>query len=485
MGASRPASSANSHRNYPAGPARRRRGLLLGYGGMGRCSARSPGLPISPPPNSTVRYSATPATFVATGSYAAPPRRYAPLAPASPRRSRKPAGPWAETAADKPEPCPARRPSGIFFPARDCGRTVLAEHRPRIRNGPRLPDRASGRFLHECRPGGYTKAQTKSFYKEVRDRVAHMPGIAFAAWSSNMPLWARTVNGSRSKAASSDRKATPSGPSSIPSSPPISRLPASKSSPAGSSPISIATAPRQLPSSTRPCPASSGRPGPSAAGSNSRRNAASPNCGHRPHCELHRMGRAPAILRLPSARAELLGHHGPLRPNQGRSARSDRSGRAEIHAVGPQVVVTNPRTGRQIIDGGLFSARMGVAMLSVFGLLALGLASIGLYGILAYAAARRQREIGLRMALGASRISVLRLVLVQGMSPGVRRDRHRLRRVARRRPYLSRIALRRQRNRSPQLGAAPFILTLVALVACYLPARRATRVDPLTALRQI
>ena len=74
------------------------------------------------------------------------------------------------------------------------------------------------------------------------------------------------------------------------------------------------------------------------------------------------------------------------------------------------------RTGRQVIDGSLFQARIGVALLSVFGLLSLGLASLGLYGILAYAVNQRRREIGLRMALGATQPRVLRMIVKQGMS---------------------------------------------------------------------
>jgi putative ABC transport system permease protein len=157
----------------------------------------------------------------------------------------------------------------------------------------------------------------------------------------------------------------------------------------------------------------------------------------------------------------------------------------EIHAAGPQIVVTMPRTGRQIIDGGLFSARMGVMMLSVFGLLALGLASIGLYGILAYAATRRQHEIGLRMALGASRLSVLRLILGEGMSLVL---------VGLGVGFVASLATGRMLSRALygvsgtdplSIAAAAVVLSAVALVACYLPARSATRVDPLTALREV
>jgi len=156
----------------------------------------------------------------------------------------------------------------------------------------------------------------------------------------------------------------------------------------------------------------------------------------------------------------------------------------EIHAAGPQVLVSGIRTGQQIIDGSLFQARMGVALLSVFGLLALGLASIGLYGILAYAVNQRQREIGLRMALGASRPTVLRLILKQGMSLvliGMTIGFAAALLVGR---ALSGILFGVGASDPVSLVAAAFVLGSVALVACYLPARWATRVDPLVALRQ-
>jgi ABC-type antimicrobial peptide transport system permease subunit len=156
----------------------------------------------------------------------------------------------------------------------------------------------------------------------------------------------------------------------------------------------------------------------------------------------------------------------------------------EINAAGPLVLVSGIRTGQQVIDGSLFQARIGVALLSVFGLLALGLASMGLYGILAYAVSQRKREIGLRMALGASPPHVLPLILKQGMSLvsiGVVIGFIAALLVGR---LLSRMLYGVGASDPVSLVAAALVLGGVALVACYLPARSATRVDPLVSLRQ-
>jgi predicted permease len=158
--------------------------------------------------------------------------------------------------------------------------------------------------------------------------------------------------------------------------------------------------------------------------------------------------------------------------------------RREINAAGPQVLVSGVRTGQQVVDGSLFQARIGVALLSVFGLLALGLASIGLYGILAYAVNQRQREIGLRMALGASQPTVLRMIVKQGMSLvviGMTIGFGAALLVGR---LLSRMLFGVGASDPVSLVAAALVLSAVALVACYLPARWATHVDPLVALRQ-
>jgi macrolide transport system ATP-binding/permease protein len=156
----------------------------------------------------------------------------------------------------------------------------------------------------------------------------------------------------------------------------------------------------------------------------------------------------------------------------------------EVRAAAPQVLVFGIRTGREIIDGGLFFSRMGVALLSVFGLVALGLASVGLYGILAYSVNLRKREIGLRMALGAAQASVLGLILKQGMSlvlTGVLIGLGAALLVGR---LMSRILYGVSASDPISVAGAAAVLLVVALLACYLPARWASRVDPLVALRE-
>jgi hypothetical protein len=157
----------------------------------------------------------------------------------------------------------------------------------------------------------------------------------------------------------------------------------------------------------------------------------------------------------------------------------------EAHAVAPEVLVNFPRTGAELIDGGLFQAKAAVGLLAVFGVLALGLAGIGLYGILAYSVNQRRREIGVRMALGASRSSVLRLVLWQGMSMvgvgvaiglGLAIAAGRL---------LSGMLYGVSASDPASVAAAGLTLSIIALLACYLPAHFATRVDPLKSLREV
>jgi predicted permease len=155
-----------------------------------------------------------------------------------------------------------------------------------------------------------------------------------------------------------------------------------------------------------------------------------------------------------------------------------------IKDVDPKVQVTDARTGAKIVNQVLWNARIVLGMLGIFGLLALALASVGLYGILAYSVSSRHREIGVRMALGASRSDVLRLVLQQGMTlVGIGVGAGLIISL-----LIGRAFSRMLFGLSPadplSLLGASAVLLLVAAFACYLPALAASRMDPMQALRE-
>ncbi len=159
--------------------------------------------------------------------------------------------------------------------------------------------------------------------------------------------------------------------------------------------------------------------------------------------------------------------------------------RRELRLAAPGVPLLATKTFRQHLDGSmqLWIVRIGAAMFSVFGGLALALAAVGLYGVKAYSVARRTREIGIRMALGAEPGAVQSLILregaamiVTGVTLGLLLGLG-----------LGQLVASMLYKVSPvdpvTFIVAPAVLGVVALLACYLPARRATRVNPLTALR--
>jgi predicted permease len=155
-----------------------------------------------------------------------------------------------------------------------------------------------------------------------------------------------------------------------------------------------------------------------------------------------------------------------------------------IKDVDPKVQVTDVRTGAKIVNQVLWNARIVLGMLGIFGLLALALASVGLYGILAYSVRSRQRELGVRMALGASRSDVLRFVLQQGMvlvGIGVGAGLAIALLVGR---AFSRMLFGLSPADPVSLIGASAVLLLVAALACYLPALAASRMDPMQALRE-
>jgi ABC-type antimicrobial peptide transport system permease subunit len=140
-------------------------------------------------------------------------------------------------------------------------------------------------------------------------------------------------------------------------------------------------------------------------------------------------------------------------------------------------------TQSESIEGLLRPEHVTARLASFFGLLALLLACVGLYGLLSYEVARRTREIGIRMALGAERDNVAKLIIVRGMRlTGVGVCAGAAGSVALAR-VLSSLLYDVKPVDWPTYLFVALLLAGVALLASYIPARRATKVDPMVALR--
>jgi predicted permease len=334
---------------------------------------------------------------------------------------------------------------------------------------------------------GYGKTQVRAFYKDARERVAGIPDVESVSWASNLPLWNKAVNGlqveGRQQRSQADKITTI-----------VNTVDRNYFETAGvvlvrgreftdidqetSTPVAIVN--EKLAHDYWPSGGALGKrvqlPGEK------------------------QMRQIVGIARTANysnwAEPPQLCVYVPLEQNYSDGmtlyVRSKADPRKilqpverEIRTVGPQILASDSRTGREIVDGGLFQAKMGVALLSVFGVLALGLASVGLYGIMAYSVNQRKREIGLRMALGAAQSSVVRLVLKQGMSLVMTGMLVGLVAALLAGRLLSRMLYGVSAADPISVVGAVSVLLAVALLACYLPAHWATRVDPLKALREI
>jgi putative ABC transport system permease protein len=127
--------------------------------------------------------------------------------------------------------------------------------------------------------------------------------------------------------------------------------------------------------------------------------------------------------------------------------------------------------------------RFNLILLSVFGGVALALAAVGVYGVISYGVAQRTHEIGIRLALGAGRRDVLRLILTQGLklvAVGVVIGLGAAFALAR---WMETMLFGVRPTDPLTFAGIAAVLSLVSLVACWIPARRATRVNPLVSLR--
>ena len=157
--------------------------------------------------------------------------------------------------------------------------------------------------------------------------------------------------------------------------------------------------------------------------------------------------------------------------------------REQVHAVDALLPIVDPRTMDDVVSASVTQPRFATLLMSVFAFLALLLAVIGVAGVMAYIVGQRTREIGIRMALGASQRRVVRETILTASTPLVAGALLGLAAtlvVARQLASL----LYGVTPRDPAvLGSVTVLLLIVALLAAYLPARRASAVDPLTAVR--
>jgi len=157
--------------------------------------------------------------------------------------------------------------------------------------------------------------------------------------------------------------------------------------------------------------------------------------------------------------------------------------RGVIASIDKDQPIFNIATMQQLVRDSVSTRRITLILLGLFSALALVLAAIGIYGVISYSVAQRTHEIGIRMALGADRTEVLRMILAQGMkiagagvviglaaSFGLTR-------------WMAKLLFSVSAADPLTFTAVALVLVLIALLACYIPARRALRVDPIIALR--
>jgi predicted permease len=160
--------------------------------------------------------------------------------------------------------------------------------------------------------------------------------------------------------------------------------------------------------------------------------------------------------------------------------------REAVFGMSAEQPIYNVQSMRQIVSDSMSSQRFPMVLLGVFAALALVLASIGIYGVISYSVTERAHEIGIRMALGAERRSIFRMVVGQGLRMAV---------VGLAIGGVAALALTRLLSSFSHLlygisasdpvtfAAVSLVMAGVAILACYIPARRAARVDPMVALR--
>lgn len=333
---------------------------------------------------------------------------------------------------------------------------------------------------------GYNRSRTEEFYKSLRARVASLPGISSVTWASNLPLWGRKETGVVIEGQEQRRKSDAIASvvdtvdldyfetMGIPFREGRDFTPEDRDTSAPVAIISETMAARYW-------------PGQDALGKGLQLPGQKDFLkvvGVVKTANYQSLGEPPQACIYMPLRQHYSGDMTFYVKTAGDPSTALIAVQREIHDLDPGLPVDDIRTGTKVIDQALWWARIGAGMLGLFGLLALGLASVGLYGVMAYSVNQRRREIGVRMALGARQSSVLLLMLRQGMGAVLTGAAlgAALAVVAGR--GLSHFLYGVNGADPVSIGGAALVLLLAAFAACYVPARSASRVDPLVALRE-
>jgi ABC-type antimicrobial peptide transport system permease subunit len=157
--------------------------------------------------------------------------------------------------------------------------------------------------------------------------------------------------------------------------------------------------------------------------------------------------------------------------------------RSAVQQTEPSILISNAVILRELVSQEASGQRFAASLMAIFAGLALFLAAIGIYGVISYSVSRRRREIGLRVALGAGRPGVLRLVVGRGMAlvvVGILLGTGAALALTR---VMASLIHGVSSTDPLTFTAASVLLAAVALIACLVPAFRASRIDPAIALR--
>jgi putative ABC transport system permease protein len=188
-------------------------------------------------------------------------------------------------------------------------------------------------------------------------------------------------------------------------------------------------------------------------------------------------------LYMPYAQAPYLGSMSLVARTQGEPSSLAKAIQNEVSALDREIALSDVKTMEQYLGAAVAQPRFSALLFSLFALLALSLAAVGLYGVMAYTVSQRTREVGIRMALGAQTAGVLRLMIAQGMKLMLLGVSVGLAGAFALTRLMKTLLFGVSETDPLTFAVVALLLLLIALVACYLPARRAARIDPLVALR--